>query len=166
MMNFCAIDFETATAKRSSACAIGIVTVENGTLTDQYHALIQPPGNEYFWRNTQVHGITAQDTLTAPTFADIYPEIKKRIQGKSLVAHNESFDRSVMKNSMAYYDMDYADLGVADAWECTLKIYRSMGYQPASLDACCRRQGIALRHHEALSDALGCARLYLAAASA
>ena len=159
-MTFCAIDFETATGKRSSACAVGIVTVENNTIIDQYHALIQPPDNDYFWRNTQVHGLTASDTRHAPLFPQVYPEIRQRLMGKTIVAHNESFDRSVLKNTMAFYGLDYKELGIADTWECTLKIYRGLGYQPASLDACCRRNNIPLDHHEALSDAVGCARLY------
>ncbi|MCG8566711.1 MAG: 3'-5' exonuclease [Desulfobacterales bacterium] len=162
-MNFCAIDFETATGKRSSACAVGIVTVENNEIVDQYHALIQPPNNEYFWRNIQVHRITSEDTLTAPRFPGIYPEIKKRLQGRKIVAHNESFDRSVLKNTMEMYGLDYGELQLPDRWDCTMKLYKSMGYKPASLDACCRIKGIPLNHHEALSDAVGCAKLFLAA---
>ena len=33
-MNFTAIDFETATGNRASACAVGIVSVENAKITD------------------------------------------------------------------------------------------------------------------------------------
>ena len=43
-MNFTAIDFETATGKRSSACAVGIVTVEDGVISDTFYSLIQPRG--------------------------------------------------------------------------------------------------------------------------
>jgi DNA polymerase-3 subunit epsilon len=70
-MNFTAIDFETATGKRDSACAVGIVTVENGAITEEYYSLIQPPGNEYFGMNIAVHGIHPQDTQGAPTFHDL-----------------------------------------------------------------------------------------------
>jgi DNA polymerase-3 subunit epsilon len=37
----------------------------------------------------------------APTFAQVYPEIKNRMQGKTVVAHNESFDRSVLQQTMS-----------------------------------------------------------------
>lgn len=161
IMNFTAIDFETATSKRDSACAVGIVTVENGVIIDEFHALIQPPNNEYNWHNIQVHGITQRHTINAPEFYHVYPEIKKRLSGKTVVAHNESFDRSVLKSSMAMYGIDYSDLNIAEKWECTLKIYKAKGYAPATLDACCRVNGIQLKHHEALSDARGCAKLYL-----
>ncbi len=160
-MNFTAIDFETATGKRYSACAVGITTVENGKIIDEYISLIQPPDNEYSYFNIQVHGITENDTANAPLFPGVYPEIKKRLAGKTIVAHNESFDRSVLQKTMEYYNLDYSELGISNQWECTLKIYRRKGYYPASLDVCCKRQGIKLNHHEALSDARGCAMLYL-----
>ena len=160
-MNFTAIDFETATGKRYSACAVGIITVENGKVIDEYNSLIQPPYNEYSYYNTKVHGITENDTFNALLFPDVYPEIKSRLTGKTIVAHNEAFDRTVLQNTMEYYNLDYSELNISNPWECTLKIYRTKGYKPASLDICCKKQGIKLNHHEALSDARGCAMLYL-----
>lgn len=160
-MNFTAIDFETATGHRYSACAIGLVTVENGEITDQYSALIRPPGNEYWSVNIGVHGIRPKDTASAPTFAELYPEIHKRLAGKTLVAHNEAFDRSVLKSTMAHYALDYTELALPERWECTVKIYRAKGIRPCKLSDCCRHFGIQLNHHEALSDALACAKLYL-----
>ncbi len=160
-MNFTAIDFETATGKRYSACAVGIITVENGKVIDEYNSLIQPPYNEYLYYNTKIHGITENDTFNALLFPDVYPEIKSRLTGKTIVAHNEAFDRTVLQNTMEYYNLDYSELNISNPWECTLKIYRTKGYKPASLDICCKKQGIKLNHHEALSDARGCAMLYL-----
>lgn len=159
--SFVAIDFETATGYRDSACAVGIVTVEEGVIIDEYYTLIQPPENQYWRSNIQVHGITPEMTEALPGFYAIYPEIKKRLAGKTIVAHNESFDRSVLKHTMRMYRFDYDELLLAEKWECTLRIYRALGYKPANLHACCQHEGIALVHHEALSDARACAQLYL-----
>jgi DNA polymerase III subunit epsilon len=161
MHSFAAIDFETATGYMESACAIGIVTVENDLITDEYYRLIQPPENEYWWQNIKVHGITPEMTASLLGFHAIYPEVRERLLGKTVVAHNESFDRNVLKRTMRMYGLDYEELLLPDRWECTCRIYRSLGYKPATLNACCDRQGIALTHHEALSDARGCAKLYL-----
>ena len=158
-MTFTAIDFETATAHH--ICAVGIVAVENGVIVDEYHTLIQPPNNQYNWHSIRVHGITPETTAHAPNFASIYPEIKKRLLGKHVVAHNESFDRRVLRQTMEDFGIPYADLQVAGKWECTMKIYRAKGYKPATLNACSQREGIALKHHEALSDARACALLYI-----
>ncbi len=160
-MNFTAIDFETATGKRSSACAVGIVTVENGEITDEFYSLIQPPDNAYFGMNIAVHGIRPADTADAPNFAELYPEIRARLEGRTLVAHNEVFDRSVLRRTMEHYALDYAELNLAERWECTMRIYKSKGFVPYKLNACCEQLGIPLQHHEALSDAIGCAHLYL-----
>jgi len=160
-MNFVAIDFETATACRNSACAVGIVTVENGKIIDEYSTLIQPPENDYSWHNINVHGITSYDTKKSATFQTLYPEIRKRLKGKIVVAHNESFDRSVLKNTMNLYGLNYTELNLADRWECTCRVYKSKGFKPANLAACCREMNIELNHHEALSDARACAKLYL-----
>lgn len=156
---FVAIDFETAT--KHHICSVGIVVVENGIITEEFHSLIQPPNNQYNWHNIQVHGITANDTQNAPDFSKVYPEIKKRLFGKTIVAHNESFDRNVLTKTMQDFNLNYADLNIATKWECTLKIFRAKGYKPANLKACCNKHNIQLTHHEALSDARACAKLYL-----
>ena len=159
--SFIAIDFETAIGHH--ICSVGIVTVEDGKIVDEFHALIQPPNNEYNWHNVKVHGITESDTMNVSLFDGVYPEIKKRIAGKKIVAHNESFDRNVLTKTMVDYNLDYSDLDIPEKWECTLIIYRAKGYKPAKLNACCEIHNIEIKHHDALSDARACAKLYLIA---
>ncbi len=160
-MTFTAIDFETATGYPESACAIGIVTVENGVICEEWHTLIQPPDNEYWYRNSLCHGIFPIQTVGAKTFDILFAEIQKRLVGRKIVAHNEAFDRNVLTKTMKYYGMSYDDLELADRWEYTCEIYRAKGYKPANLKYCSDRNNIDLNHHEALSDARACAKLYL-----
>ena len=161
-MTFTAIDFETAVGNRNSACSVGIVTIEKGIITDEYYTLIKPPNNEYNLHTIQIHGITPEDTLNAPVFTDIYPEIKKHLQGKIVVAHNESFDRSVLQKIMAENNLDYSELIISERWECTMKLCRANDKYPSGkLDECCAVENIELQHHEALSDARACANLYM-----
>jgi DNA polymerase III subunit epsilon len=160
-MNFAAIDFETATGIRNSACAVGIVTVENGTVTDEYYSLIQPPDNYYWNSHINIHKITPADTKNYPVFTEVYPDIRKRLAGKTVVAHNEVFDRNVLLKTMSYYGLDYSELNLLTPWECTCKIYRAKGFKPANLASCCSVMNIELNHHEALSDAGACAMLFL-----
>ena len=98
---------------------------------------------------------------TIPTQIGLFPEIQKRLRGKTIVAHNEQFDRNVLAKTMKYYGLYYDELEIADRWECTCKIYRAKGYKPANLKYCSERNNIVLHHHEALSDARACAQLYL-----
>lgn len=158
-MTFTAIDFETAIAHHP--CSVGIVTVENGVIVDEFVTLIKPPNNLYSPFTIQVHGIYPHHTANAKNFAQIFPEIKKRIQNRVVVAHNESFDRNVLAKSMALYGLDYEELNIAPRWECTVKIYKAKGLKPTKLSDCCRAMNIQLNHHEALSDARACAKLFL-----
>jgi DNA polymerase-3 subunit epsilon len=159
-MNFVAIDFETAI--QHNVCAVGIVTVKNGKIVDEYHTLIKPPNNEYNWHNIQVHGITKNDTRNAPSFRAVYPEIKKRLLGRMIVAHNVAFDRNVLIKTMNDNRIDYAELDIADRWECTMKMCKASDRYPSGkLNECCAVESIQLNHHEALSDARACAKLFM-----
>jgi DNA polymerase-3 subunit epsilon len=158
-MNFTAIDFETATSYHP--CSVGIVTVENGIIVDEFVTLIKPPKNEYNPFTIRVHGIYPKDTINSKSFLQVYPEIEKRLRNRVVVAHNESFDRNVLNKSMDLYGLRYEDLNIADRWECTVKIYKAKGLKPTKLSDCCREMKIQLHHHEALSDARACAKLYM-----
>ncbi len=153
MKDFVAIDFETAVKHHISA--VGIVSFKHGKIVEEYYSLVQPPKNKHNFHNTRVNGISAKDTKDAPFFSAIYPEIKKRLQGKIVVAHNEPFDRNVLAKSMKDLDIDYSELNLPDRWECTYKMYGS------ALNICCEEHNIDLDHHEALSDARACGELYL-----
>ena len=158
-MTFTAIDFETATGYHP--CSVGIVTVENGVIVDEYVSLIKPPNNEYNPFTIRVHGIYPKDTINAKSFFQIYPEIEKRLKNRVVVAHNESFDRNVLRKTMLLHSLNYDDLNIAAKWECTVKIYKAKGVKPTKLSDCCREMDIQLNHHEALSDARACAKLYM-----
>lgn len=154
-----AIDFETATPQRASACAVGLVAVEDGRVVDSYRALIQPPGNEYAAFNTMVHGITPSDTARAPRFADVWPDIEDFVGGSTLVAHNAGFDIGVLRaecwaaDVLPARDLDYA---------CTLVSARLAwpGLTSYSLPWVCEHLGIDLHeHHDAIADASACARI-------
>lgn len=158
---FSAIDFETAVGH--NVCSVGIVTVNAGRIIEEYHQLIQPPYNEYNYYNIKVHGITPDDTWNAPLFSEVFPEISSRLNGRVTVAHNEAFDRGVLLKSMRDYNIQPTDLETEERWECTVKIFRKLGYKKNNLAACCERYNIELKHHDALSDARACAKLYLIA---
>lgn len=160
MSKFVAIDFETANYNSFSACAVAIVTVEDHIITDRYYSLIQPPGNLYFKGFSELHAIYPEHTEHSPTFYDIYNDVKNRLEDEIVVAHNEGFDRNVLKRTLEYYDLSQGALKLDKKWECTVRIYRKLGFKKNSLNICCERFNIPLDHHNALSDAEACAILY------
>ena len=161
-MNFCAIDFETACYQRASACAVALIKVRNGVLIDQYYTYIKPPyGMEIIPSFTSIHGIRMRDVLHSPTFAEAWPIMQAFIGDDYLVAHNSSFDRSVLKYCLEYYEIDCPLPNFTCTVQCARKAWPMLANH--KLDTVSRYLGIQLKHHEALSDSLACAKIYLAA---
>lgn len=150
MISYTAIDFETAVGNRNSICQVGLVRIENGVLTDKVNLLVKPPNNEYHYRNIQVHGITEQMTRNSLTFDKIWHQIKPFIENQNIVAHNMPFDYSCLKQTLEFYSIEVPEVEK----HCTYKIYGK------NLNTLCSEYNIELNHHDALSDALACARLF------
>lgn len=151
MTSFTAIDFETAQNRRWSICQVGIVRVEGGRVVDTVNRLVQPPDNYYGYGFTDIHGICSTDTKDAPCFDAVWPEILQYIQNECVVAHNGAFDFGCLKTTLEYYRMGIPEYRQA----CTYKIYKKR------LNLLCEEHQIPLKHHDALSDALACAELYM-----
>lgn len=152
MNSFTAIDFETAHGKRWSICQVGLVRVEDGLITKELSVLVQPPNNFYWDRFIEVHGITPHRTQNAPNFACVWHDIEPYIKNQSIVAHNGfSFDFPVLDQTLEYYGLKVPEYKK----HCTYQLYRS------NLSALCHKYNIPLNHHEALSDARACAKLFL-----
>jgi len=58
--------------------------------------------------------------------------------------------------------LDYSELNLSERWECTMRLCRANDKYPSGkLNESCAVDNIELKHHEALSDAPPCAKLYL-----
>ncbi len=161
-IKFVAIDFETGTPKRDSATSVAIVTFLNGDIIDEYDHLIRPPNNEHRKFNIDLTGITPKKTFNAPRFKELFPEIKKRMDGNVIVAHNAPFDLSVMKACMKTSKLPLGLLNVPVKWICTQRIYKKhyKGHKSYSLGKLAPIYDIELDHHQAISDARACGWLY------
>ena len=154
-----AIDFETATGRRASACAVGLVYVRDGRIAGTGSFLIQPPGNVYSGFNISIHGIHPSMTQNSPTFAEVWPMLADRIGGRPLVAHNASFDVSVLRYELDHLGLSYPDL----EYYCTLVLSRACwpGLHGHRLSDVASHCGIAFQHHDAAEDARACAEILL-----
>ena len=90
-MEFVAIDFETANRSSDSACSIGLVTVKDGVIVDEYYQLIRPKNLYFHPDNIKIHGITEEMVADEPTLPEIWQEVLPRLQGKQVVAHFAKF---------------------------------------------------------------------------
>ncbi|MEN2466088.1 3'-5' exonuclease [Ornithinibacillus sp. FSL M8-0202] len=149
-MNFVSIDFETANEKRHSPCAVGIVIADEKEILDEYYSLINP--ETYFNPfNVRVHGIVEEDVLDARTFSEIWPTLETYLSGNLVVAHNASFDMSVIRQSLDRGSMTYPELD----YLCTANIAKHVWpeLENHKLNTLAAHHGFALNHHNALEDA-------------
>ena len=159
MSTFVAIDFETASARRDSACAMGVAAGCVGRVVLARTYLILPPSGQFTF--TDLHGLEWEDVCNAPTFADLWPTLRAWMARADFVAaHNASFDRSVLHACCARYRLRPP----RTRFVCTVELARSQwGIHPTKLPDVCRRLGIPLRHHDAGADAVASARIVLKA---
>ncbi len=149
--SFTAIDFETAQGKHHSICQVGLVRIEDGQIIEKINKLVCPPDNFYHFKNIEIHGITPERTKDAPCFADIWSDLEPYIKGQTVVAHNAKFDMSCLSKTLYHYSLPKPVFEE----KCTYRIYKK------PLKMLCTEYNITLNHHDALSDALACAELYL-----
>ena len=159
-MQWAAIDFETANASRDSACAIGVALAEGGDITESRRWLIRPPTLEFDEYNVYIHGITPEDVTREPRFDAIWPEISEYVRGRTLLAHNASFDMSVLRATLDAYEVPYPDV----EYLCTRVIAKKLWPGEMSsygLPIVAAMIVIRLTHHDPVSDAEACAEIAL-----
>ncbi len=161
MRDFIAIDVETANFESSSICAIGAVKVEDGAIVDRRYSLVCPEPNYYNRRCMEVHGLCDDDTYDAPSFGTVWTQWSDWLAGYTLVAHNAAFDSKCIASACRIYGLE-----PPEDWSCTLRTARARiprhVLPSKSLDSLCDFFGVSLQHHHnALDDALACAKLAL-----
>ena len=160
MLDFCAIDFETATHERHSACEMGICLVENGDIVETKTWLIKPPSFPYFNRhNVAVHGIHPEEVKDAPTFDEIWYEAQDMLYGNLMIAHNAVFDAGVLRSCLAYYGIFKPKIN----YLCSIQIAKKSwkGLASYGLKNLANQHQISFNHHRAGDDAEVCAKISL-----
>lgn len=155
-MNFVSIDFETANRYRNSPCAVGIVVGNERGIVDEFYSLINPL-MEFESQNIYVHGITEADVIDAPTFDELWPTINNYIANNIVVAHNASFDMSVIRATLDHYNLSYPEL----EYLCSVMISKQVwpGMDSYKLNRLADAHNLTFDHHHALEDARVVVRL-------
>ena len=152
-LDFVALDVETANQARSSICSIGLVKFIDGVEVDSFYSLINP--EEYFSNdNVKVHGIKEEEVADSPKFPEIRSSLINFIGGLPVVAHNASFDFSVLKHVYEKYEIDFDKVEYFCTYRLSQIIIKDSGnYDLKTLSSYFK---ISLDHHHALSDARAC----------
>jgi DNA polymerase-3 subunit epsilon len=159
-MNFTAIDFETAHA--CFPCEIGLTRVENGEITASKSWLIKPACFPYMNPyHERVHGISPTQLVSAPTFEELWSELKLYLDEQLVVAHNAPFDMGVLRASLAYYDLAVPWIDYFCSVQLSRKVWKQLTSH--SLGNLCQFHNISFNHHRAGDDAKACASIVLKA---
>ncbi len=159
-MDFVTIDFETATHERNSACEMGLCIVENGEIVTTKTWLIKPPSFPYFHpRNIDVHGITPNDVVDAPTFDEVWNEAEKLMYGNLMIAHNAGFDAGVLRACLDYYGFFKPKINYLCSISLAKKSWKDL--KTYGLRSLADHHNINFNHHRAGDDAEVCAKISL-----
>lgn len=161
LADFTAIDFETASRRRDSACQLAAVRVRGGRIVHEAMWMIKPRPMQFSAGNIHVHGITPDRVRDKPEFGAIWDEISETFGDDCLVAHNASFDIGVLIACLQTHRKPIPQIN----FSCTRAVARrtwphrrGFGLKPLS-----DWLGVRFKHHDALEDSIACAKVMLAA---
>ncbi|MGK4586110.1 3'-5' exonuclease [Kitasatospora sp. HPMI-4] len=69
----------------------------------------------------EVHGISDADVASAPTWDLVLPRLLEVTRGRTVLAYNAEYDRSVTVSDTRRLGLDPQHLGKADTWDCVME---------------------------------------------
>lgn len=159
-MEYIALDFETANRYMDSACSLGLSRMdEEGKVLSSWYSLIRPPMLYFDPGCTRVHQLDENEIKAARDFSALWPEIRDFIAGSVLVAHNATFDMSVLKTTAEYYGIQLPNY----EYYCTFQIAKKLLGRRESYSLSVLVPdllGFDYHAHLASDDAYACGRLF------
>ena len=160
--SFVTIDFETANSSRASVCEVGLCKVIDGKLHSTLQALVLPPVDlrSFHPINVKLHGITEDTVKDEWEWPKIWGDIQEFIGDMPLVAHNASFDLSVLRAVLNAYAEDWPEYDYWCTWVISKAVLNLASYSLSSVS-----RDLKIEHeenHRALSDAVTAARVAVA----
>lgn len=118
--NFVILDTETTGLKRpAEICQIAIIDPEG---KEVLYSLVKT-ANPIPAEATQIHGITDDMVLDAPTWPVIKEAVLKAIRGKDVLVYNATYDRHMMHCSDEMWSLPQTDYKIDARWECVMLWY-------------------------------------------
>lgn len=150
---FVAIDFETWDAHNETICSVGLAIVDAPDQIRTIYHRVRPasePGGLFQFLK---HRLTSRELSDQVPWPVVWAELWPHIEGRTVFAHNASFDRTVLENTNRQWGIEPPDI----PFRCSMDLAGG-----GRLDELCRGFGVPLtHHHRADHDALACARLVL-----
>jgi DNA polymerase III subunit epsilon len=162
LMQFVAIDVETANSQPRSICQIGMVRCADGVLTDEWTSLINPEAR-FSRKNTAIHGLTAKMVAQAPKLPDVRHVLEAWLRGNVVVCHT-GFDRAALKEAFEKYGLQQFGVTWLDSSRVARHTWPDCRYKGYALTVLADRLGYEYHAHDALEDAKAAAHVIVSAA--
>jgi DNA polymerase-3 subunit epsilon len=160
-MEFVAIDVETANADMASICQIGLAKFKDGKLVKEWSSLIDP--EDYFdFINIDIHGITEEDVIGAPTFSEVVGDLSCFLSGSVCVSHTH-FDRVSIGRALEKYSLNPIETIWLDSARVARRTWEQCAWRGYGLSNVCEIIGYKFKHHDALEDAKASGQVIIAA---
>lgn len=171
------LDLETGglDPRRDPVLAVGLVPIRGGTvrLGEAWESLVRPPpGAVVRPESVAAHQLVPADLDAAPPLAEVLPEVDRRIREGALVVHVRAIDVAFLRAAYRAADLRWPSPVVIDTVDLLAREARRTGRtspelteEPPLLHLPAARAALGLPEypaHDALSDALAAAELFLA----
>lgn len=168
MARYVAVDIETTGLNKSKDRIVELAAIDlsqfiNAEISQTVNAnavhLLLNPQKKIGLKAQAIHGISSEELVGKPTFADCHKEIFDFLKGAILVGHNVEFDVAFLTQEFQRCDINFAPRS-----RCTLRMARAQfkGLASYSLESLNEEfglhQGVA---HRALDDAITTAKLFV-----
>ncbi len=165
-----ALDLETGgyDPKRDAIVAVGMVPIRDGAIRvgEAYQSLVMPEG-VLGHSSIGAHHIVPGELIGAPPLSDVLQEIDARLAEGALLVHGADIDVAFLKRAHKERGLKWTAPQVIDTVELLFKRAAQRGVlaPEPELNLMKARRALGLPDypaHDALTDAIACAELYLA----
>lgn len=98
-IEFAAIDFESAgtePGRTDEPVQISIVLMKNGEVGTAFTSYLKP-SRPVTWAAKAVHGISDEKLMDAPRLIDLWPDVKRMLEGRWVVAHGAATEKRFLR---------------------------------------------------------------------
>ena len=156
MNDFVVFDVETPNSYNDKICSIGVTIIEEGEVISTHNYYINPECN-FEERIIAIHGITESRVHNEPVFPAVWTGLRQLFLSRTVVAHNASFDLSVLKKTLFSYGIIEEQIVYVDTLELYKHFYPNMPSH--RLQTLCDTFNIEVLNHDSGSDSSATAEL-------
>ena len=175
-LTYWALDLETGglDPRRDPILAVGMLPVRGGRvrLGERYRTLVRPAGGRAIDpASVRAHQLVWGEVKDAPPVAEVIPELEKRLGDGVLLVHHRAIDVAFLKDAYRRCGLRWRAPPVVDTADLLGKLARKahrahpeLPADPPLLNLSAAREAHGLppyQAHDALSDALATAELFL-----